>query len=86
MRLIDIDTDILLVLRNLVILVKIETGVKRQRCQPSFGPVSLFTILVSPTKKKRLEYQTNFGLISRVPKPDSPLTDSIFHDIASKDP
>ena len=35
---------------------------ERQRCQPSFGPVS------------------------RVLEPDSPLADSMFHDIAGKGP
>ena len=59
---------------------------ERQRCQPSFVPVSLFAVLVSPAKEKRLGCQADFGLVSRVLELDSPLADSMFHDIAGKDP
>ena len=75
-RLVDIDV---LVLRNLVVWVEVGTGVERQRCQPSFGPVSLFAVLVSPSKEKRLGCQADFGLVS-------PPDDLMSHDIAGKGP
>ena len=50
-----------------------------QRCQASFGPVSLLVVLASPAKEKRLGCQADFGLVS-------PPDDLMSHDIADKGP